>query len=150
MRSVKLLPRYIGPFPIIQVRNRNAYTLQLPPRFEMHPKVNINRIRRYVDGDEQFPDRVIQDFKPPADRVGDANGAEEWEVEAILGERGTGARKRYLVKWKGWPMWECTWEPRANFTNADELLRGYEKQMEKKEREERERSRQLYGLDSQQ
>ncbi len=133
MRSVKFLPKYIGPFRVISVRNRNAYKLELPPKFEIHPTVNISRLKRYVDGEQQFPDRVVVDFKPPADRIGHANGEEEWEVEAILGERGTGARKRYLVKWKGWPMWESTWEPRANLTNVDELLKQYADSMKQKE-----------------
>ena len=106
--------------------NANAYTLKLPPKMQIHPTVNISRLRRYVAGEEQFPDRYVEDFRPAA-VVQDENGeVTEWEVEAILAERGTGRRKRYLVKWKGFPMFESTWESEQNLENASEILRSFQ------------------------
>ena len=36
------------------------------------------------------------------------------EVEAIVGARGSGAGREYLVKWVGHPFTAATWEPAAN------------------------------------
>ena len=59
-------------------------------------------------------------------------GEMEYEVEKILqGEIRTTRRKVkgrykafrtmfYLVKWKGYPEDECTWEPGTNLRSADE------------------------------
>ena len=145
-RSVQFLPKYIGPFPIIRVKNRNAYELQLPPKFQMEPVVNITRLKRYVDGEEMFPDREKEDTRV-GEELEDANGGGmEWEVEAILGERGTGERKQFLVKWKGYPLWECTWEPRKHLTHVDELLGEYREKLRLKEGERARAMEQMYGV----
>ena len=46
---------------------------------------------------------------------------QEYEVERILRQQG----QRYLVKWKGYPTSENTWEPRQNFTNYQQALRNF-------------------------
>jgi hypothetical protein len=47
---------------------------------------------------------------------------DEFEVEGILEQRG----QRYLVKWKGYPHSENTWEPRQNLRNCSSLLRQFQ------------------------
>ena len=34
---------------------------------------------------------------------------------------------RYLVKWKGWPSSDNSWEPRENLENSPELLEEFHK-----------------------
>ena len=46
--------------------------------------------------------------QPPSPIVVD--GEEEYEVEAILKHKGKGARRLYLVMWKGYPIIEASWE----------------------------------------
>ena len=53
------------------------------------------------------------------------DGELEYEVEAIIRHRGQGARRQYLVLWKGYPLHEATWEPASHLTNAGELLADY-------------------------
>lgn len=49
----------------------------------------------------------------------------EYEVEAILDSRGTGAKKQFLIHWKGYDdEGENTWEPSANLD--PELVADYE------------------------
>ena len=36
-------------------------------------------------------------------------GEPEYEVEAIIGSRGRGARMKYKVKWLGWPLEQASW-----------------------------------------
>ena len=61
---------------------------------------------------------------PPPEEV---EGQEEFEVEAILAHRGQGARRRYLIKWKGYPTSDNTWEPERNLTHAQETLENYKR-----------------------
>jgi len=48
--------------------------------------------------------------RPPPELI---NGEEEFEVEAILNHRcyGHSRMPQYLIKWKGYPHSENTWEP---------------------------------------
>jgi histone-lysine N-methyltransferase SUV39H len=49
----------------------------------------------------------------------------EYEIENILFDETFGNKKMYLVKWKYYPMDQCTWEPYRNLTNCQELLTAY-------------------------
>lgn len=66
-----------------------------------------------VDGPESH-------FRPPADDMG------EFEVERILDHRrvrrGRGVRDEYLVKWVGYGLFESSWEPVDNLSNAARAL----------------------------
>ena len=43
--------------------------------------------------------------------------AAQYDVEEILAEKGKNRRKRYLVKWLGYPEYRSSWEPRSSFDN---------------------------------
>ena len=62
---------------------------------------------------------------PPSEEV---EGQEEFEVEAILAHREQGAQRRYLIKWKGYPTSDNTWEPERNLIHAQETLENYKRQ----------------------
>lgn len=128
-RTPKFSERFIGPFDIQRVVGRNAYELKLPSSLQIHPVLNISRLKAYRDGFEAYPSRPQPHPRPPPETV-DADGSEEYEVEKILARRGTGARAQFLVSWKGWPTWEATWEKRANLTNAAEALAEFEEALQ--------------------
>ena len=58
--------------------------------------------------------------RPPPDLI---DGEEEFKVEQILDmkQMGRGCRTHYLIKWKGYPTSDNSWEPEKNI-NADELI----------------------------
>lgn len=114
--SNKLCSRFIGPFSITAVVNRNAYTLALPPQLEaLHPTFNIEKLKLYRDGRQLFPGRPQRYDRPPPAINADSNGDEEFVVDRILAKR-TSRRggASYLVSWVGYPPEENTWEPRAS------------------------------------
>ena len=101
-RTPKFTFKYIGPFKMKRVVNDNAYELDLPPQLQIHPVLNISRLKPYRDGHAAFPARPAADSRPPPE-VALEDGAPVFEVESIIAKRGAGARTRYLVKWRGYP-----------------------------------------------
>lgn len=49
----------------------------------------------------------------------------EYEIEKILFDETYGNKTMFLVKWKNYPMEQCTWEPYRNLTNCMEILNEY-------------------------
>ncbi|KAF1334651.1 reverse transcriptase, partial [Globisporangium splendens] len=49
--SNKLLPRYIGPFKVLE-RIGDAYTLELPPAMRLHPTFYVGRLKAYHRHDD--------------------------------------------------------------------------------------------------
>ena len=47
----------------------------------------------------------------------------DYEVESILEERCEARRTQFLVKWKGWPISDATWEDEASLSDAPEVVR---------------------------
>ena len=119
MGSKKLLPRWIGPFPIVKRIGNVAYKLELPPSLKWHPVFHVSLLRSYEDNGRSVP--------PPVPEV--IQGELEYSVESILGHRDVGAGKRakrqYLVKWQGYGPEHNSWEPVANLTNCDDALKAY-------------------------
>ena len=68
--------------------------------------------------------------QPPPDLV---DGEEEFEVEQILNmkQMGQGRKTHYLVKWKGYPTSDNSWEPEKNL-NADELIAEFKRSIRPK------------------
>ena len=62
--------------------------------------------------------------RPPPDIV---NEEEEYEVEKILSSRRRGNSYKYLIKWKGYPNSDNSWEPEENLVNAREKLNEYQR-----------------------
>lgn len=128
-QSRKLLAKWIGPFKIVKAIPPVAYKLDLPTKFRgLHPVFHTSLLRPYHDGTQDFPTRTVLD-RPLPDI--DADGIEDYEVECILGKqlRRQGRRRVpfYLVKWKGYPESDNSWEPRACFDGtASDILAEFE------------------------
>ena len=64
-------------------------------------------------------------------------GEEEWEVEKILNKRKVRGKDKFLVRWKGFTAEGDTWESRENLQNAGDLLREFEEEYGRDNREVR-------------
>ena len=128
-KTTGLQPRWIGPFTVQQVVSQNAYQLELPAVMKIHPTINVSQLKPYHRSQPAaFPDRPV--IQPPPLRVFE-NDDEEHEVEEILGHRmhrkrrGDTPRREFLVKWKGYPASDATWEPESHLESAPEILQDY-------------------------
>ena len=50
-----------------------------------------------------------------------------YNVEKILDRRKSKNKILYKIKWEGYPMNQCTWEPLENLTTVPELVEEYDK-----------------------
>ena len=115
----KLAPRRHGPFTITKRISPVAYRLQLPAAWTIHDVFHAALLTPFQETDQHG----VNFTRPPPDLV---QGEEEFEVESIKSHRHFGrARKlQYLVKWKGYPEADNSWEP-AEHMFAPELIRQY-------------------------
>lgn len=117
----KLTARYIGPFRVKGLVNDNAVTLDLPPLLgALHPTINISRLKLYRDGHSLFPHRPQRLHEPPA-VIADSNGVAEWEVESVMAQRGAGARRELLIRWKGYGPEHDQWQSRSQLIRTAPL-----------------------------
>ena len=88
----KLSPRWVGPFPITQVINRNSYRLQLPASWRLHPVFNVSQLKPHHGGRPAVEEPVFTTDQGP-----------EYEVGEILQHRvGPRNRLELLIRWKGY------------------------------------------------
>ena len=55
MKSKKLLPRYVGPYPIEEVITPNVYRIGFPPSILVHDKVNKKNLKPYLSSTSTAP-----------------------------------------------------------------------------------------------
>jgi hypothetical protein len=94
-KSRKLLPRWIGPFEVVQVVGPVAYKLKMNPGWRVHPVFHVSLLEPYRESGRVQP--------PPSPN--EMEGALEYEVELILEHRFRGIKNPkayYKVAWKGY------------------------------------------------
>jgi Chromo (CHRromatin Organisation MOdifier) domain len=117
--TAKLAPRRHGPFKITKIVSPVAVRLKLPAQWSIHPIFHTNLLTPYTETSSHGPNFT----RPPLDLI---DGEEECEVERIRSHRTWGRCKtlQYLIKWKGYPESDNTWED-ANQVHAPALIKLY-------------------------
>ncbi len=126
-RAPKLCGTWIGPFTIKRVLSKVTYELELPTNMKIHPVFHVSHLK-LANESTSFPSRPIIDNRPPFELLDDSK-EEVFEVEKIVNKRVTRNTIMYLVKWKGYPEWENTWEPESAFKNHRDSIIEYEQQL---------------------
>ncbi len=114
--SKKLDYKRQGPFPVLEVYSNGRYKLQLPRQWRKHPVFNESVLLPYRPS--LFPSQKGEP-PPPPELVDDEL---EYEAEKILDSRLSRGKLQYLVKWRGYPNEENTWEPEDNLKHSPNLL----------------------------
>jgi hypothetical protein len=114
--SPKLLPRWIGPFKVLEQINPVAYRLELPDNLKIHNVFHMSLLKPVTPG-------TSLTAPPPPTMV---DGELEYEVERVESHRFVGHGKlQFLVKWLGYGVEHNTWEPEANCANCPEKVSEY-------------------------
>ncbi len=114
----KLKPKKLGPFKILKKISPVSYQLELPNNLRIHSVVHVSDLEPY------YEDKFGRELEPPPPII--INEEEEYEVEKILDKRKHYGKIQYLIKWKGYPLSEASWEPESNL-NCPDLLKEFNK-----------------------
>ncbi|KAI0525136.1 hypothetical protein KFK09_004527 [Dendrobium nobile] len=100
--SVKLAPRYYGPYEVDQKIGKVAYRLKLPPTTTIHPVFHVSQLKKFKG------DSVPVDPLPP---TLSEEGTSLLEPSSLQGVRHTEeGGKEVLIEWKDLPTHDATWE----------------------------------------
>jgi hypothetical protein len=105
----KLMPKWVGPFKVLERVGELAYRLELPSTLRVHNVFHVELLKGFLDSDRHQP--------PPLPV--EVDGEIEYEVEAVTHHRYVRRGKRppaseYLVKWAGYGAEFNSWEPEAH------------------------------------
>ena len=118
----KLQRRFVGPFKIIEKIGTQAYRLDLPDTWNIHPTFHVSLLKPWSEGqwtrEEAAPSVELQDEDDT-----------EFEIEKLLRWRrvkvGNRMQREFLVLWKGWGLEDASWIPEGHVNppeNVDYLL----------------------------
>ncbi|GBG74892.1 hypothetical protein CBR_g19405 [Chara braunii] len=105
-----------------------SFRVKLPDylrQARVHDVYHVSLLRPYRRPSERFAGRPYE--RPPPIMV---DGHEEFIVSNIVSRRvtdDTPPRIEYLVRWKGYPNEEATWEPLEHLQHARMLVRAYDR-----------------------
>uniref|UniRef100_A0A6N2KZ88 Integrase catalytic domain-containing protein n=1 Tax=Salix viminalis TaxID=40686 RepID=A0A6N2KZ88_SALVM len=113
-KTMKLSPRYYGPFQVLQKIGTVAYKLDLPPESKIYPVFHVSCLKKKVG------DRININPKLPS-MMDDRTLTPEPELilERRLKRKGSRAGVDLLVQWKGASKEDATW------VDAEEMRQGY-------------------------
>jgi hypothetical protein len=100
----KLQSPYMGPFEIKEKISDVSFRLKLPASFKMHDVFYSGLLKQYQGySTPQIPPQILLPDNTPG-----------YIVETLLRRRRKGRSHEYLVKWKDYPEYDASWEPRSN------------------------------------
>jgi hypothetical protein len=110
----KLKMKKIGPCKILRKFDANAYEIELPDGVDISPIFNISNLYPYRENDterSEDQEKIQWEKQIPI--------AEKSQMEKIVDQRiGKKTRRKtyfeYLVKWKGHPIEDASWENEAD------------------------------------
>jgi hypothetical protein len=118
--SKKLNAKFHGPFKVISTVGKLAYKLELPTGWGIHDVFHESKLKPAHE--PQFPKQKETRPRPSPEII---DGNEEHKVEEVQGVQNKQGKKQFLVKWKGLPQEESSWEPEENLKNACGAIRDF-------------------------
>ncbi|KAG8611849.1 hypothetical protein MANES_S035016v8 [Manihot esculenta] len=120
-----LLRRYEGPYPILKKVGKQAYKVGLPANYQIHNVFHVSLLKPFLE-DKEDPARSVSTRAPGGIRV-----QHDKDVEAIISDRvvrhiNRAPTRELLVKWKGLPDSEASWEPLDELWQFKEQIMAYE------------------------
>ena len=125
--SKKLAAKKYGTFKIMKKIGTRAYKLELHTRWRIHNVFHVSllepNIQNELEGQAQTrpePEEIKGDLEYEVEKI--VNSEIRNSIKKVNGQNKGIKTQFYLVKWKGYPEDECTWEPGHHLTSAEEKL----------------------------
>lgn len=119
-----LIRRYEGPFEVVGKVGKVSYRLNLPDTLKIHPVFHVSMLKPY-HADEADRDRGVSTRAPPVMTKSYDKDIEEILASKEVRKRGVPRQTHFLIKWKGLPEAEATWEPEEDLWQFREALKAY-------------------------
>lgn len=128
----KLIPKYDGPFEVLDKISPITYRLRLPASYKIHPVISIAHLQPYRESPPELGERTTRSLN----RL-DFEDLPEYEVERIVGEfyedvrtkkAGKAGRRvqRFVTRFIGYgPEWD-DYLTRADLRNAPDVLKEWD------------------------
>ena len=123
--SRKLIPKWAGPFKVIDKIGEVAYKLKLPQTLidkNLHDVFHINKLQKYNPRNTTWKDNDNNILVGGPELI---DGEHEWEVDKIVDSKKRGNNMIYLVRWKGWNRYHDSWELESELVNARDKINEY-------------------------
>ena len=122
--SAKLGPKRHSPFKVLKQLSEAIYQADIPWQWKIHNVFHVNLLKPYKEMELHEPNFT----RPPLDLI---EGEPEYKVEKVLDKRtqGKGCKAHYLIKWKGYPTSDNSWEKEE--VHAPELIAEFEQRRSK-------------------
>jgi hypothetical protein len=119
----KLKMKKIGPCKILRKFGTNAYEIELPDGIRISLIFNISYLYPYKDEEAK-----VGNEQPEVQWTKQMPVAEKPQMESILDKRVSKRTRRkeyfeYLVKWKGHPVEDTSWENEAEIQKHGQTMR---------------------------
>ena len=103
--SAKLGPKRHSPFKVWEQLSEAIYQVEIPWQWKIHNVFHANLLTPYKETELHGPNFT----QPPLDFI---EGEPEYKVEKVLDKKtqGKGHKAQYLIKWKGYPTSDNSWE----------------------------------------
>ena len=97
-RVAKLIPRYDGPYEVMDVNNdASVVELHIPSAPNIFPKFHASLVKPFRQNDDsKYPSRTL-DAPGPIE----VDGEQEFFIDRIVDHKKVGRTYKYLVRWKG-------------------------------------------------
>jgi hypothetical protein len=105
-RAAKFMPRFDGPYQIIDVhRDASTVTLAIPNSPNLFPTFHTSLVKPWLANDDlKYPSRTLEEPGPI-----DVDGAPEYFVDRIIDHKKQGRGYRFLVRFSGYGKEEDRW-----------------------------------------
>jgi hypothetical protein len=117
-RAAKFMPRYDGPYQIVDVHHAaSTITLDMPNAPNLFPTFHTSNIKPWhANDDDKYPSRSLEQPGPI-----EVNGSEEFLVDSILDHKKIGRGYRYLVHFTGYGSDSDRWLAGRELDNNEAL-----------------------------
>ncbi|KAK4259946.1 hypothetical protein QN277_006222 [Acacia crassicarpa] len=116
-----LICKYEGPYKIVGKVGKVSYKLDLPPNLKIHPVFQISMLKPFHEDVDDL-DRAISTRAPSTMTKSFNREVEEVLADRVVRRRGLPLSTQCLIKCKGLPESEATWEPQEDLWQFEEHL----------------------------